>query len=102
MAGDRHFAEVFFTDVKVPVENRLGDEGKGWAAVSALANERSSIGEVTQMFEKLDTLKVAGEKTPQPEIAVQRRPLGAPQNRGVPRRNRRDGTYNGLRYLQSN
>ncbi len=58
MAGDRHFAEVFFTDVKVPVENRLGKEGEGWmVTVSALANERSSIGEVTQMFDKLDTLR---------------------------------------------
>src|SRR4030095_7568648 len=64
MAGDRHFAEVFFTDVKVPVANRLGDEGKGWAVtVSALANERSSIGEVTQMFEKLDGLKALVKKT---------------------------------------
>ena len=50
MAGDRHFAEVFFTDVEVPIENRLGEEGKGWAVtISALANERSSIGEVTQI-----------------------------------------------------
>jgi alkylation response protein AidB-like acyl-CoA dehydrogenase len=58
MAGDRHFAEVFFRDVRVPVANRLGEEGDGWkVTVSALANERSSIGEVTQMFEKLDALK---------------------------------------------
>jgi len=64
MAGDRHFAEVFFTDVRVPVENRLGDEGNGWkVTVSALANERSSIGEVTQMFDKLDTLKELVQKT---------------------------------------
>ena len=58
MAGDKHFAEIFFTDVQVPVENRLGAEGEGWkVTVSALANERSSIGEVTQMFSKLDELK---------------------------------------------
>ena len=64
MAGDRHFAEVFFTDVRVPVENRLGEEGNGWkVTVSALANERSSIGEVTQMFDKLDTLKELVRKT---------------------------------------
>ena len=44
MAGDKHFAEIFFTDVQVPVENRLGAEGEGWkVTVSALANERSSI-----------------------------------------------------------
>jgi alkylation response protein AidB-like acyl-CoA dehydrogenase len=64
MAGDRHFAEIFFTDVRVPVENRLGDEGNGWkVTVSALANERSSIGEVTQMFAKLDTLKELVKKS---------------------------------------
>ena len=64
MVGDRHFAEVFFTDVRVPVENRLGEEGNGWkVTVSALAYERSSIGEVTQMFDKLDTLKELVRKT---------------------------------------
>ena len=49
---------MFFTDVKVPVENRLGGEGKGWAVtVSALANERSSIGEVTGLYQKLEQLR---------------------------------------------
>ena len=44
MAGDRHFAEVFFTDVRVPVANRLGEEGDGWkVTVSALANERTKL-----------------------------------------------------------
>ena len=58
MAGSKVFAQIFFDNVKVPVENRLGDEGKGWAVtISSLANERSSIGEVTAMYEKLDTLK---------------------------------------------
>ena len=37
-------AELFFTDVQVPVENRLGDEGKGFLyMVSNLAQERMSI-----------------------------------------------------------
>jgi len=37
-------AELFFTDVHVPVENRLGDEGKGFLyMVSNLAQERMSI-----------------------------------------------------------
>ena len=58
MAGAANFASVFFTDVKVPVENRLGGEGKGWAVtVSALANERSSIGEVTGLYQKLEQLR---------------------------------------------
>src|SRR3546814_17465774 len=29
------FAEIFFDDVRVPVENRLGDEGAGWSVAMA-------------------------------------------------------------------
>ena len=37
-------AELFFHDVRVPVANRLGDEGKGFAYLTAnLAQERLSI-----------------------------------------------------------
>jgi alkylation response protein AidB-like acyl-CoA dehydrogenase len=37
-------AELFFDDVRVPVENRLGDEGKGFGYLTAnLAQERLSI-----------------------------------------------------------
>ncbi len=37
-------AELFFTDVRVPVENRLGDEGQGFTYLTAnLAQERLSI-----------------------------------------------------------
>ena len=51
MAGSTHFAEVFFEDVRVPVENRLGDEGKGWGVtISALAHERSGISEVAGLI----------------------------------------------------
>lgn len=58
MAGQRNFAEVFFTDVKVPVENRLGEEDNGWrVTISSLASERSSIGEVTGLFQQLEELK---------------------------------------------
>jgi hypothetical protein len=58
MGGGSMFAEIFFTDVRVPVENRLGDEGQGWqVTVSALANERSSIAEVYGLRRKMDELK---------------------------------------------
>jgi alkylation response protein AidB-like acyl-CoA dehydrogenase len=57
MSGGAMFAEVFFDDVRVPVENRLGEEGQGWAVtVSALAHERSSIAEVEALLRKLDEL----------------------------------------------
>jgi alkylation response protein AidB-like acyl-CoA dehydrogenase len=58
MAGGEMFAEVFFDDVRVPVENRLGDEGQGWkVTVSALAHERSSIAEVYGMTRSLERIK---------------------------------------------
>jgi acyl-CoA dehydrogenase len=40
--GQTHFAEVLFDDVEVPETALLGNEGAGWAQVTAeLANERS-------------------------------------------------------------
>jgi len=64
MAGGSFFAEVFFTDMKVPVANRLGQEGDGWrVTLTALANERSSIAEVTQMERRLEILKALAVKT---------------------------------------
>jgi alkylation response protein AidB-like acyl-CoA dehydrogenase len=54
MAGSSLFCEVFFENVRVPVKNLLGDEGKGWAVtVSALAHERSGISEVATLVTQL-------------------------------------------------
>ena len=58
MSGQSFFAEVFFDGVRVPVENRLGEEGNGWGmTTSALANERSGMSEVAGMLRRLDGLK---------------------------------------------
>jgi alkylation response protein AidB-like acyl-CoA dehydrogenase len=39
--GDEEFAELFLDDVEVPVEDRLGEDGQGWAvAQSTLSSER--------------------------------------------------------------
>jgi alkylation response protein AidB-like acyl-CoA dehydrogenase len=44
MTGGAGFNEVFFTDVKVPVENLIGEEHLGWGmAKTTLANERVSL-----------------------------------------------------------
>ncbi|GIX31337.1 MAG: acyl-CoA dehydrogenase [Porticoccaceae bacterium] len=41
ITGDDEFAEIFFDEVEVPVENRVGEEGGGWAVAQAtLASER--------------------------------------------------------------
>ncbi|MEE2674490.1 MAG: acyl-CoA dehydrogenase family protein [Myxococcota bacterium] len=58
MAGGAMFAEVFFNDLRVPVENRLGEEGQGWqVTISALAHERSGIAEFHGLMRNLDRLK---------------------------------------------
>jgi alkylation response protein AidB-like acyl-CoA dehydrogenase len=42
LTGDAHFAEVFFSDVRLPADALVGEEGAGWAQVTAeLAFERS-------------------------------------------------------------
>ncbi len=44
MTGESGFNEVFFTDVRVPAENLIGEENLGWGmAKSTLANERVSL-----------------------------------------------------------
>ncbi|MCK0508051.1 acyl-CoA dehydrogenase family protein [Aromatoleum anaerobium] len=35
--GKEAFAEIFFDDVRVPVDNRIGDEGQGWHVAMATA-----------------------------------------------------------------
>ena len=59
-AGD-HFAdlynEVFFDDVMVPVDCRIGKEGDGWKIIcSALQNERSGIAEVNRHHKAMGKL----------------------------------------------
>jgi alkylation response protein AidB-like acyl-CoA dehydrogenase len=45
ITGDPEFNELFFTDVEVPVENVVGEPGKGWAgAMTTLLHERGTLG----------------------------------------------------------
>ena len=44
MTGNRHFNEVFFTDVRIPADNVVGELHGGWqAAKFTLANERVAL-----------------------------------------------------------
>jgi alkylation response protein AidB-like acyl-CoA dehydrogenase len=44
MTGSHTFNEVFFTDVRIPVENLVGEENRGWElAKVTLGNERVSL-----------------------------------------------------------
>ena len=58
ITGDSLFCEVFFTDVKVPVGDRLGDENNGWlVSMGALGQERvGSAGQAISMANDLRTL----------------------------------------------
>ncbi|MFC4313858.1 acyl-CoA dehydrogenase family protein [Steroidobacter flavus] len=41
LTGGSHFCELFLDNVEIPAENRVGEEGQGWAvAQSTLASER--------------------------------------------------------------
>ena len=62
---DSEFNEVFMTDVHVPVENRLGEEGEGWKIISsALIDERSGIASGMRFEESLRRLvELARERT---------------------------------------
>ena len=45
ITGEAEFNEIFFTDVEVPVSNRLGEEGEGWqVAMTTLLHERGTLG----------------------------------------------------------
>jgi alkylation response protein AidB-like acyl-CoA dehydrogenase len=44
ITGDAEFNEVYFTDVRIPDANRVGDEGQGWSvATETLMNERVAL-----------------------------------------------------------
>jgi len=53
--GRHHLNEVFFDNVRVPVGNLVGTEGRGWdCAKFLLANERTGIAQVGFCRERLD------------------------------------------------
>jgi len=57
VVGERYFFEVFFTDVRVPVECRLGPEHAGWDVVSwSLATERVGAARYARAADTLDEL----------------------------------------------
>ena len=58
--GKRLWNQVFFTDVRVPVEQRLGEENKGWTvAKSLLGDERLMVSRVAENRRILGLLREA-------------------------------------------
>lgn len=63
--GKHHFNQEFFTDVRVPVSDRVGEEGEGWKiAKFLLGHERSNASYVSINKRNLNKLKeiVAAER----------------------------------------
>jgi alkylation response protein AidB-like acyl-CoA dehydrogenase len=56
--GGREVNEVFFDDVRVPVENRIGEENRGWDyAKFLLGNERTGIARIGTSKARIRRLK---------------------------------------------
>jgi alkylation response protein AidB-like acyl-CoA dehydrogenase len=66
MTGEAGFNEVFFSEVRVPVENVLGEINKGWhTAIATLMNERAHLGSgiYVQFKRSLDALVARARET---------------------------------------
>ncbi len=63
VVGERYFHEVVFTDVRVPVECRLGPENEGWDVVTySLAYERVGAARYARAALMLDSLAEHAEE----------------------------------------
>jgi alkylation response protein AidB-like acyl-CoA dehydrogenase len=70
LGGEHEVNEVFFTDVRVPIENLVGEENKGWTyAKYLLTYERTNIADVgasTAAFLKLKSIAATQKKNGRP------------------------------------
>ncbi|SFD53869.1 pimeloyl-CoA dehydrogenase, large subunit [Bosea sp. CRIB-10] len=65
LEGRHEVNEVFFDNVKVPVENLVGEENKGWDyAKFLLANERTGIARIGLSKERLARVKRLAKEMP--------------------------------------
>lgn len=70
--GHHHLNEVFFTDVRVPVSNLVGQEGQGWTiAKYLLSHERTGLAGVADSHRELQLLQTAVNS----EVALANNPL---------------------------
>ena len=61
--GEHEVNEVFFTDVKVPIENLVGEENKGWTCAKYLLTyERTNIAGVGFSVAGLEKLKAVASR----------------------------------------
>ena len=76
LLGSAGFNEVFFEDVRVPKENLLGEENRGWyIGTTTLDFERSNIASTTQLVLTVgDLAEWAREHIDSPECTLARNP----------------------------
>jgi alkylation response protein AidB-like acyl-CoA dehydrogenase len=61
--GLHHLNEVYFTDVQVPIANRIGEENKGWTyAKFLLGHERSGIAGVSSSRRAIEALREISDR----------------------------------------
>ncbi len=64
ITDESHFYETFFTDVKVPVENLIGEENAGWTlGKRVLAHERIATGAAEVFRQSLDRVRDLAMRT---------------------------------------
>jgi len=67
ISGGSDFNEVYFTDVRIPDSQRLGDVGQGWTvALTTLMNERLAVGDapgvdVAELMTLMNKVEIDGE-----------------------------------------
>jgi alkylation response protein AidB-like acyl-CoA dehydrogenase len=82
ITGEAEFNEIFFTDVKVPVENVVGEVGSGWqVAMTTLLHERGTLGfaltaGLESQIQKLIALAKERGATPVQRDAIAREWIG--------------------------
>jgi alkylation response protein AidB-like acyl-CoA dehydrogenase len=67
IAGSSEFSEVFFTDVRIPVEHRVGEENDGWrVAMVTFSFERGTafVGELVRSMKLVEELAELARKLP--------------------------------------
>lgn len=61
--GLHHLNEVYFTDVRVPISNRIGEENQGWTyAKFLLGHERTGIAAVARSQRSVRSIKQIAEQ----------------------------------------
>ena len=97
MTGGASFNEVFFNEVRVPDDHRLGDVNNGWnVALTTLMNERAAIGAGGGGWRRRQHVRASHRDGP--PLRARRRPAGAQRARR-PAHPRTVSSYNNQRAM---